>query len=85
MDKIRDLLNRKDSIERQIENCRNTDPELTEELDQIEAELLTLGKINEDLPFNICADCRNYDPESGFCVTMFCTEAYDLEGQNGMV
>jgi chromosome segregation ATPase len=37
--RISDLVNKRDSLERQLENCRNTDPSLTKELDNIEKEI----------------------------------------------
>jgi chromosome segregation ATPase len=41
---LRALLNERDSLERQIENCRNTNPMLSEELDRIESEINELEK-----------------------------------------
>jgi hypothetical protein len=51
MDKIHELLNRKNSLERQLENCRYNNPVLAEELTAVEKELDDLGRIEEPLPF----------------------------------
>lgn len=41
---IHELINRKNSLERQLENCRNNDPELQTELDDITERIEAITK-----------------------------------------
>jgi len=53
MDKLENLLNKRNALERQLEACRWTNKKLIAELDDIEQQIEEMGKIEEEIPFNI--------------------------------